>query len=120
MEQKDLEENTIVKLSLEFALLAIEYCELLDNQKKFVISKQLLKSATSIGANVFESQNAESKNDFIHKLKISAKEAFETEYWLIICNKAANYPSSELLLEKLKSIQKILTKIIATSKRRNN
>jgi four helix bundle protein len=56
-----------------FSLLAIKYCEQLDNQKKFILSKQLLRSATSIGANSMEAQNPESKADFIHKIKIAAK-----------------------------------------------
>lgn len=55
-------------------------------QKKFVIAKQLLKSGTSIGANSVEAQNAESKADFIHKIKIAAKEADETQYWLLLCD----------------------------------
>ena len=74
-------ENVIVDLSLEFALDIIEYSEMLEENRKFVIANQLLKSGTSIGANIREAQNAESKADFIHKLKIAAKEADETEYW---------------------------------------
>ena len=66
-------ENIIVKLTFEFALGIIEYCEILEANKRFVIANQLFKSGTSIGANVREAQNAESKNDFIHKFKIAAK-----------------------------------------------
>lgn len=76
------EDNLIVKLTLEFALEIVEYLELLEEQRKYVIARQLLKSGTSIGANVREAQNAESKADFIHKLKIAAKEADETEYYI--------------------------------------
>ncbi|WP_442930316.1 four helix bundle protein [Myroides sp. JBRI-B21084] len=65
-------ENIIVKLTFEFALEIIEFCEILETNKRFVIANQLLKSGTSIGANVREAQNAESKNDFIHKFKIAA------------------------------------------------
>jgi four helix bundle protein len=61
-------ENLIVKLSLEFALDIIRYTELLESQKKYIIARQLLKSGTSIGANVREAQNAESKADFIHNI----------------------------------------------------
>ena len=61
-------DNLIVKLSLEFALEVIDYSELLEQYKKYVIAKQLLKSGTSIGANVRESQNAESKADFSNHL----------------------------------------------------
>ncbi len=72
--------NVILEKSFDFALKIIEFSELLENHKKYVISRQLLKSGTSIGANIREAQSAESKADFIHKLKIAAKEAEETEY----------------------------------------
>ncbi len=109
-------DNLIVKLTLEFALEIVEYSELLEEQKKYVIARQLLKSGTSIGANVREAQNAESKADFIHKLKIAAKEADETEYWLMLCEMSKNYPKNESLKDKLQSIINVLSKIISTSK----
>jgi four helix bundle protein len=109
-------DNLIVKLTFEFALEIVEYSELLEEQRKYVIARQLLKSGTSIGANVREAQNAESKADFIHKLKIAAKEADETEYWLMLCEMSKNYPKNESLKEKLHSIIIILSKIISTSK----
>lgn len=108
--------NPIVDLTLEFALEIVAFAEVLEDCKKYVIARQLLKSGTSIGANVREAQNAESKTDFIHKLKISLKEADETEYWLIICRMSENYPNPEKLEEKLTSIIKMLSKIISTSK----
>jgi four helix bundle protein len=80
--------NEIVEIGFEFALNIIAYSELLEENKKFVIARQILSSGTSIGANVRESQSAESKADFIHKLKIAHKEAEETEYWLLLCEKA--------------------------------
>jgi len=64
--------NEVLDLSFEFALQIIEFCELLEENKKYVIAKQLLRSGTSIGANIREAQNAESNSDFIHKLKIAA------------------------------------------------
>jgi four helix bundle protein len=109
-------ENLIVKLSLDFAIIIVEFAELLESKKKYVVAKQILKSGTSIGANIHEAQNAESKNDFIHKLKIAAKEADETAYWLIICQLSKNYPNCEKEQEKLQEIIKIISKIIATSK----
>jgi four helix bundle protein len=109
-------ENLIVKLTFEFALDIIEFSEDLEEKRKFVIARQILKSGTSIGANVREAQNAESKNDFIHKLKIAAKEADETEYFLLLCKFSKTYPFNETLLEKLSVIIKILSKIIASSK----
>ena len=98
--------NEILELSFEFALQLIDYCELLEEKRKYVIARQLLKSGTSIGANVRETQNAESKLDFIHKLKISAKEADETGYWLLLCEKSSNYPSPSNLITSIVSIKK--------------
>jgi four helix bundle protein len=85
-------QNPIVKMTFDFALKIIAYAELLENQRKWVMANQLMKSGTSIGANVREAQNAESKADFVHKFKISAKEADETEYWLLLCNYSDSYP----------------------------
>jgi four helix bundle protein len=97
-------------------LRIIEFCEGLDVNKQFNLSRQLFRSATSIGANVKEAQNAESRADFIHKMKISLKEVEETEYWLELCLNSKNYPNTEEELNKLSSIRKVLSKIIATSK----
>jgi len=88
----------------------------LETNRKFIIANQILKSGTSIGANIREAQNAESKADFIHKMKIAAKEADETEYWLLLCQFSKNYPFDENLLKDLKEIIIILSKIISTSK----
>lgn len=110
--------NEIVEISFEFALNIIAYSELLEENKKFVIARQILRSGTSIGANVRESQGAESKADFVHKLKIAHKEAEETEYWLLLCEKAPTYPSpSDQMKAALLSIQKLLSKIISSSKK---
>jgi four helix bundle protein len=111
-------ENIIVNKSFEFALQIIEFAEILENNRKFVLANQILKSGTSIGANIREAQNAESKADFIHKMKIAAKEADETEYWLLLCQFSKNYSFNEDLLLKLKDITNILNKIISTAKTR--
>lgn len=111
-------ENIILKKTIEFSLMIIEYAELLEERRKYVIARQLLKSRTSIGANVHEAQNAESKSDFIHKFKIAAKEIEETKYWLILCKNATSYPPCENLILALGEIDKIVTKIISTSKTR--
>ncbi|MDO5607134.1 MAG: four helix bundle protein [Capnocytophaga sp.] len=113
---KPVSENIIVRLSFEFALAIIDFCEMLEANKKYVIANQLLKSGTSIGANVREAQNAESKADFIHKFKIAAKEIDETHYWLALCDFSKNYPSTSELREKLTQIANIVNKIIITSK----
>ena len=110
-------ENIIVKLSFEFALEIIEFSEILEKEKKYVLAKQILRSGTSVGANIREAQNSESKADFIHKLKIAAKEADEIEYWLQLCQFSKNYPDTYYLQEKIQVIIKVLSKIIASSKK---
>ena len=80
----------------------------------------MLKSGTSIGANVHEAQNAESKADCIHKMKIAMKEVNETIYWLTLCDKSESYPNVSHLNEKIELIFKIISKIIATSKNNIN
>jgi len=109
-------DNLIVNLTFEFALSIIEFSEELEASRKYVIAKQLLKAGTSIGANVREAQNAESKGDFIHKVKIAAKEADEVEYFLLLCKFSKTYPYDPILTEKLTSIIRILSKIISSSK----
>lgn len=109
-------ENVIVEKSFRFALKIIEFSELLEENKKYVIARQILKSGTSIGANVKEAQSAESRSDFVHKLKIADKEANELEYWLQLCKMAENYPDPLLLENELLEIKKILSKIISSSK----
>ena len=117
--QKDLiENNPILKQTVQLSLLMIDYCEVLNNEKKYIISNQLLRSATSIGANSMEVQNSESKADFIHKMKIAAKEADETQYWLMLCECAAGYPNCNHLSLKLQEVQRILNAILGTAKRK--
>lgn len=117
MQWELLEKNSILKLSFDFSLMIIDYCERLEADRKFVVSKQLLRCGTSIGANAMEAQNSESKADFIHKMKIAGKESDETQYWLMICKYSKNYPDCEPLLEKLEEISKVLNKIMATSRK---
>jgi four helix bundle protein len=109
-------ENVIVEKTINFSVSIIKYCEVLEQQGKYVISKQLLRSGTSIGANVFEAQDAESKNDFIHKMKIAAKEASETQYWLILCERSESYIFDINVRTQLDEIIRILSKIIASTK----
>ena len=118
MQKELIEKNPLLKLSFGFSLLILEYCDLLDIQRKYAISKQLLRSGTSIGANSMEAQNAESKADFIHKIKIAAKEADETQYWLALCEYAQNYPDTKVISEKLTELQKIINAILGTAKRK--
>ncbi len=108
--------NVVVEKSIQFSLLIIEFTELLESQRKFVVAKQLLKSGTSIGANIHEAQNAESRADFIHKMKIAVKELEETKYWLTLCEKSKSYPSSLMLNKQVQELGLIMYKIISTSK----
>jgi four helix bundle protein len=109
-------ENQVLNLAFEFALNIIEYTEELESRKRFNMANQLFKSGTSIHANIGEAQNAESKADFIHKMKIAAKEAEETEGWLMLCKYSKSYPDPDQLLHNLTSILKLLNKIISTAK----
>ncbi len=115
-----MKENVIVTKSFQFALSIVSYTEVLEENRKYVIGNQLLKSGTSIGASVREAQNAERKADFVHKLKIAAKEAEEKEYWLLLCKESSSYPEPGSLLIDVKEIQKILTSIISSAKRSMN
>ena len=117
---RDDKENIIVTKSIAFALTVIKFCQVLEQRKKYIIANQLLRSGTSIGANVFEAQNAESKADFIHKMKISAKETSETFYWLTLCEHSEGYNFDKKLKSDLEEINKILSKIISSSKGRIN
>ncbi len=109
--------NLIVDLSFQFALEIIDFVEVLESKRKFQMVNQLFRSGTSIGANIREAQNSESKNDFIHKMKIAAKEADETEYWLFLSKHSKSYPDTDELLTKVESINKVLSKIISSSKK---
>lgn len=118
MRKELIENNPLLKKSIEFSLAITEYCERLELEKKFILARQLLRSATSIGANSMEAQNPESKADFIHKIKIAAKEADETQYWLTLCDYTKSYPDCKQLLDKLEELTKIIGKILTTSKRK--
>ncbi len=111
-------QNPIVVKTFDFAISVVSFAETLQEQRKFVDGNQVLRSGTSIGANVREAQNAESRADFVHKIKIALKEADETEYWLLLCNASEKYPDSSALTNELQPIIKILNKIIQTSKKR--
>ncbi|QIG89066.1 four helix bundle protein [Chryseobacterium sp. POL2] len=116
----NFENNPLIQKTVQFSLDIIEYCELLESSKKFVIAKQLLRSGTSIGANSFEAQNPYSKKDFINKMKIAAKELEETKYWLYLCKHSKTYPFNEELETQIIEIGKIIYKILSTSLSKEN
>jgi four helix bundle protein len=115
-----MRESIIEKKSFEFALKIIELYKKLLEQNEYVLSKQLLRSGTSIGANVTEATAAQSKKDFITKMSIASKEARETKYWLTLLSKSklVNINFNDYLLE-IDELIKILTSIVKTSQESN-
>jgi four helix bundle protein len=110
--------NLIVKKSYEFALEIIQLYKKLKEKKEYDIARQVLRSGTSIGANIQEAQGAQSKKDFIYKFHISLKEAKETHYWLNLISDSQILTDEECLLIKNKNITiiKLITKILITTK----
>ncbi|SFT79562.1 four helix bundle protein [Lishizhenia tianjinensis] len=108
-------ENILVTKSFDFSLAIFDYYEHLRSLNHFDFAKQLFRSGTSIGANVVEAQRAESRKDFVHKLKIALKEADETKYWLNIIDLKIEKVSEELKDENEQLI-KLLVAIINSSK----
>ncbi|MBR1534260.1 MAG: four helix bundle protein [Ruminococcus sp.] len=97
--------------SIRFAIRIVNYYKwLTEERREFVMARQILRSGTSIGANIHESNFAASRNDFRNKLRIAAKEASETEYWLIVLEKTGYFDKNFLDLKPtLTSIIKMLT-----------
>ena len=114
-----MKENIIQKKSYDFAIKIIElYKYLIETKKEFILSKQLLRSGTSIGANIEEALGGQSKKDFISKLSIAYKEARETKYWLSLLRESKYMTQEELspAFDSCEEILKILGKIQKTSK----
>jgi four helix bundle protein len=112
-------ENVIVTKSYNFSVAVVKFCfEMQGKIKEYVLSRQLLKSGTSIGANIEEAQGAISKAEFIAKMQISFKEAKETRYWirLIIDTEIFNSDKNMLLLKDCNEIIVLLTSILKTAK----
>ena len=110
--------NPLQVKSFKFALNIIEIYKQLIKEKAFVMSKQLLRSGTSIGANIEEALQAQSKKDFIHKLSIALKEAQETGYWIKLLKESSILDKEKAtdLFIQAKELMKMLTAIIKTSK----
>lgn len=116
-------DNVIQQKSYEFALLCVKLFQKLSSEKKeYILSKQILRSGTSIGANVEEAIGAQSTKDFLHKLSISYKEARETHYWLRLL-RDSNYISKEEsidLINRCNELLRIIGSIQKTVKFRNS
>jgi len=110
------QDNLIKDKSFNFALLIIKLYRQLTAMHEYVISKQILRSATSIGANIEEALAGQSKKDFLHKMTIASKEARETRYWLNLLDKSQIVDIDyKIYIGEIENIVNILTKIVKTS-----
>lgn len=117
-----MKESIVARKSYAFALRSIKlYKYLVAEKKEFVLSKQILRSGTSIGANIREAEHAQSKKDFIHKMNISLKEANETEYWLMLLKDSEYISQDSFNSIHPDSVEliKLLASIVKTSKTNN-
>lgn len=110
--------NIILEKTKSFAIRIVKLCKYLNDKNEYVLSKQLLRSGTSIGANVREAQRGQSKADFISKMNIALKEACETEYWLEILFESEYLSKEEYesIYNDNKEITKLLMSITKTAK----
>ena len=112
-------EKAIQEKSFDFAVRIVNLCRYLrDEQKEFVLTKQLLRSGTSIGANVAEAQQAQSRPDFVHKVNVALKEAYETNYWLRLLH-ATQYLTNkeyESIIKDCAELEKLLIAITKSAK----
>ena len=114
-----MKENILIDKSIDFAARIVKLCKFLENsQKEHIISNQIIRSGTSIGANINEAQYGNSKADFISKLHISLKEAAETEYWLRLLYKSEliDQKMFNSLLDDCLELKKLLIASINTAK----
>ncbi|TYB30735.1 MAG: four helix bundle protein [Candidatus Mcinerneyibacterium aminivorans] len=109
------ENSVLYEKAFRFSISAIKLCKKLQSNNEYVMSKQLLKSSTSIGANIKESKYAQSKKDFISKLNISLKEAGETEYWLELLHET-KYISKEKASKLLKDLRELIKMLVSSVK----
>ena len=114
-------ENIVLGKSFDFAVRIVKLHKFLRNEhKEYVLSRQLLRSGTAIGALIREAEQAESRADFVHKLSIALKEASETAYWLDLLTESGYLDSvhGQSMMADTEELLKILTAIIRTTKRR--
>ena len=112
-----MRENVALNKSINFSVGIRNFCNVLYNKSETAIANQLLRFGMAIGANISEAQQAESRSDFIHKMKISAKEASEASYWLSICEKSNIAGFQQELRKELNELIAIISKIIITAKK---
>ena len=112
-------ETAIQDKSFHFAIRIVNLCKYLQQeQKEYILAKQLMRSGTSIGANVAEAQQAQSKPDFVHKMNIALKEAYETNYWLRLLHATEylNDKEYESIISDCLEMEKLLIAIIKSAK----
>lgn len=118
-----MKENMLVELSKQFAVDIVNLCtDIKENRKSNVLINQVLRSGTSIGANIHEANYASSKADFVNKFQIALKECYETEYWLGIFKETHIITEAEYadLYAQCSKIRKLLIASITTAKGNNN
>jgi four helix bundle protein len=111
-------ENIILIKSINFSVAIRNFCTTLYNKKETVIANQLIRCGLAIGANISEAQFAESRVDFIHKMKMASNEAGETLYWLSVCEKSNFVDFQTELIKELNQIIAILSKIIISTRKK--
>ena len=113
-----MKKNELSVISKQFAIDIISLCEEIRSEKRHILVNQLLRSGTSIGANIFEAYYASSRADFVNKLQIALKECYETEYWLDIFRESHIITAvrCEPLLCACKKIRKLLVASVRTTK----
>ena len=125
-EYRDMEDNPLIAKALDFSVRIVNlYKCLRDERHETVMSKQILRSGTSIGANASEAVAAESAEDFIHKLTISLKEANETKYWILLLHRTNFISEDEFksIMSGCQELRKLIGSIVSSTKRnrsRNN
>lgn len=116
-----MRENVVKNKSFEFAIKIVYLYKELVKKNEFVLSKQLLRAGTSIGANIREAEFAQSKKDFINKISIGLKEANETDYWIDLLHETEFLSKDQYLNFKsqIQELIKLLVSIVKTSKNNN-
>jgi four helix bundle protein len=117
-----MKKNIILEKSFNYALSIIELSKALDKKNEYVLSKQLLRSGTSVGANIRESNNTRTRKDFIHKMNIAQKECDESLYWLELLHKSKIIQDEDFenVFKAGQEIHYIVKRIILTSQNRMN
>ena len=116
-------QNLVLDKSFDFAVRIVNLSKyLVSDKKEYILSKQIMRSGTAVGALIREAQHAESNADFIHKLSIALKEANETDYWLLLLHKTEYIENEqfESLQNDIQELLKLLVSIVKSSKNKKN